>query len=115
MKSLANMKMYFEEFCAAALSIASLEVVEGWEQIVSTAFEYFEQDGNRVLSEQELCQELGIKGPSALSYVKDFIRNSDGKLNLLGFRTLIRPRRPRSPKSKCGHVAQKKEPPKSNT
>ncbi|OMP08647.1 hypothetical protein COLO4_06268 [Corchorus olitorius] len=89
MESLANGKMYFEEFCAAAISIASLQAVEGWEQIVSTAFEYFEQEENRVTSEEELCQEMGISGGRALLYVKDFIRNSDGKLNLLGFRTLI--------------------------
>ncbi|OMO87330.1 hypothetical protein CCACVL1_09121 [Corchorus capsularis] len=100
MEALKNRRMYFEEFCAAAISISSLEAVEGWEQITSTAFEYFEQEGNRVFSEQELCQELRIKGPSALSYVKDFIRNSDGKLNFLGFRKLLE--RPKPPQSKCG-------------
>ncbi|OMO63120.1 hypothetical protein CCACVL1_22473 [Corchorus capsularis] len=56
MGSLANRKMYFEEFCAAAFHICHLEGVEGGEQILSAAFEHFEQEGNQVISEEELCQ-----------------------------------------------------------
>ncbi|OMO64218.1 hypothetical protein CCACVL1_21941 [Corchorus capsularis] len=89
MGSLANRKMYFDEFCAAAIHLLHLEGVEGWEQIVSTAFEHFEQEGNQVISDEEFCQELNISGPEALSYVQDGIRNSDGKLNLIGFTKLL--------------------------
>lgn len=123
MESLAYRKMYFEEFCAAAISTHQLEALEGWEQIASTAFEYFEEEGNRVISIEELArvcsfiskllkshffwlmyyyysscicllfisicfnsllQELNV-GPSAYSFLKDWIRNSDGKLSLHGY------------------------------
>ncbi|OMO61219.1 hypothetical protein CCACVL1_23674 [Corchorus capsularis] len=78
---LADRKMYFEEFCAAAIHILHLEADGGWKQIVSAAFEHFEQEGNRVISNEEFCEELCITGPSALSSVQDCIRDSDGKLN----------------------------------
>ncbi|XP_021281473.1 CDPK-related kinase 3 [Herrania umbratica] len=84
MGSLAFRKMYFEEFCAAAISTHQLEAVEGWEQIASTAFEHFEQEGNRAISIEELARELNV-GPSAYSFLKDWIRISDGKLSLLGY------------------------------
>ncbi|KAJ0112617.1 hypothetical protein Patl1_00667 [Pistacia atlantica] len=84
MESLAYRKMYFEEFCAAAISTHQLEALEGWEQIASTAFEHFELEGNRVISIEELARELNV-GPSAYAYLKDWIRNSDGKLSLLGY------------------------------
>ncbi|XVE77321.1 hypothetical protein DITRI_Ditri13aG0053100 [Diplodiscus trichospermus] len=84
MGPLAYRKMYFDEFCAAAISTHQLEAVEGWEQIASTAFELFEQEGNRVLSIEELARELNV-GPSAYSFLKDWIRVSDGKLSLLGY------------------------------
>ena len=48
--------MDFEEFCAAAISTYQLEALEGWENIASTAFQYFEQEGNRVTSVDELAQ-----------------------------------------------------------
>ncbi len=111
MESLAYRKMYFEEFCAAAISTYQLEALDGWEQIASAAFEHFEREGNRVISLEELArvctimavglssyaywsmniilnlsllQELNV-GPSAYSFIKDWIRNSDGKLSLLGY------------------------------
>ncbi|XWS46286.1 hypothetical protein CRYUN_Cryun14cG0052400 [Craigia yunnanensis] len=84
MGSLAYRKMYFEEFCAAAISTHQLEAVESWEQIASTAFELFEQEGNRVISIEELARELNV-GPSAYSFLKDWIRISDGKLSLPGY------------------------------
>ncbi|OMO97938.1 hypothetical protein CCACVL1_04407 [Corchorus capsularis] len=93
MGPLGDRKMYFEEFCAAAMHILHLEAVDRWEQIVSTAFEHFEQEGNRVISDEEFCQELGITrkpSPAALSYVQDGIRNSDSKLNLTGYIKLLR-------------------------
>nr|XP_034904326.1 CDPK-related kinase 3-like isoform X3 [Populus alba]XP_034904327.1 CDPK-related kinase 3-like isoform X3 [Populus alba] len=84
MESLSYKKMYFEEFCAAAISTYQLEALEGWEQIASTAFEHFEEKGNRVISVEELARELNV-GPSAYTFIKDWIRNSDGKLSLIGY------------------------------
>nr|DAD18025.1 TPA_asm: hypothetical protein HUJ06_019488 [Nelumbo nucifera] len=76
-------KMDFEEFCAAAISIYQLEALEGWEQIASTAFQYFEQEGNRIISVEELAGEMNL-GPTAYSILRDWIRREDGKLNFLG-------------------------------
>lgn len=56
MEPLAREKMDFEEFCAAAISVYQLEAVAGWESIATRAFEYFEQEGNRVISVHELVQ-----------------------------------------------------------
>lgn len=56
MGPLSYRKMDFEEFCAAAISTYQLEAVEGWEHIASTAFEHFEQEGNRVISVEELAR-----------------------------------------------------------
>ncbi|KAK6918195.1 Protein kinase domain [Dillenia turbinata] len=83
MAPLSYRKMDFEEFCAAAVSTYQLEALEGWEQIASTAYEYFEQEGNRLISVDELARELNV-GPTAYSLLKDWIRSSDGKLSLLG-------------------------------
>lgn len=84
MEPLYYKKMDFEEFCAAAISAYQLEASEEWESIASTAFEYFEQDGNKVISVEELTLELNL-GPSAHSLLKDWIRVSDGKLSFLGY------------------------------
>ena len=56
MAPLSYRKMDFEEFCAAAISTYQLEALETWEQIASTAFEYFEQEGNRSVSVEELAR-----------------------------------------------------------
>lgn len=56
MAPLSYRKMDFEEFCAAAISTYQLEALEKWEQIASTAFEHFEQEGNRVISVEELAR-----------------------------------------------------------
>eukprot|EP00268_Persea_americana_P033858 TRINITY_DN3347_c1_g2_i2.p1 TRINITY_DN3347_c1_g2~~TRINITY_DN3347_c1_g2_i2.p1 ORF type:complete len:605 (-),score=83.16 TRINITY_DN3347_c1_g2_i2:295-2109(-) len=77
-------KMDFEEFCAAAISPYQLEALEEWEQIASAAFEYFEQEGNRVISVEELARELNL-GPTAHAVLRDWIREADGKLNFLGY------------------------------
>ncbi|KAK6919922.1 Protein kinase domain, partial [Dillenia turbinata] len=84
MAPLSYRKMDFEEFCAAAISPYQLEAFERWEQIASTAYEYFEQEGNRVISVEELARELKV-GPTAYSLLRDWIRSSDGKLSLLGY------------------------------
>lgn len=58
MESLSRERMDFEEFCAAAISVYQLEAVSGWESIATRAFEYFEQEGNRVISVHELVQVI---------------------------------------------------------
>ncbi|XP_022736785.1 CDPK-related kinase 4-like isoform X2 [Durio zibethinus] len=84
MEPLYYKKMDFEEFCAAAISTYQLEAFEDWESIASAAFEYFEEEGNKVISVEELALELNL-GPSSHSLLNDWIRTSDGKLNLLGY------------------------------
>ncbi|XP_043693562.1 CDPK-related kinase 3 [Telopea speciosissima] len=84
MEQLSHRKMDFEEFCAAAISTYQLEALEKWEQIASTAFEYFEQEGNRVTSVDELAREMNL-GSTAYSILNDWIRSSDGKLSFLGY------------------------------
>lgn len=84
MEPLLYRRMDFGEFCAAAISPYQLESLEDWEQIASTAFGYFEQEGNRVISAEELAQELNL-APAAHSIVQDWIRTTDGKLSFLGF------------------------------
>ncbi|PSS32964.1 CDPK-related kinase [Actinidia chinensis var. chinensis] len=84
MEPLSYRKMDFEEFCAAAISTYQLEALEGWENIASTAFKYFEQEGNRAISVEELAKEMNL-GPTAHSLLKDWIRISDGKLSFLGY------------------------------
>ncbi|XP_076890856.1 CDPK-related kinase 3-like [Bidens hawaiensis] len=83
MAPLSYRKMDFEEFCAAAISTYQLEALETWEQIGSTAFDFFEVEGNRVISVEELARELNV-GPTAHSILKDWIRD-DGKLSLFGY------------------------------
>lgn len=56
MEALSYKKMDFEEFCAAAISVYQLEVHPEWDRIATTAFEYFEETGNRVISVEELAQ-----------------------------------------------------------
>lgn len=70
MDSLAYKRMDFEEFCAAAISTYQLEALEGWEDIASIAFEYFEQEGNRPISVMELAQVW----VSDLNHVKVLIK-----------------------------------------
>ncbi|XP_047166788.1 CDPK-related kinase 4-like [Vigna umbellata] len=84
MEALSYKKMDFEEFCAAAISVYQLEVHPEWDRIATTAFEYFEETGNRVISVEELAQEMNL-GPSAYSLMGDWIRKSDGKLSLVGY------------------------------
>ena len=55
--------MDFEEFCTAAISTYQLEAFEEWESIASTAFEYFEQEGNKVISVEELALVCAICFP----------------------------------------------------
>lgn len=84
LQPLSYRRMNFDEFCAATISPFQLEALEGWEQIASTAFEYFEQEGNRVITIEELAQEMKL-APAAYSIVRDWIRPTDGKLSFLGY------------------------------
>ncbi|KAF2535885.1 hypothetical protein F2Q68_00018890 [Brassica cretica] len=84
MQPLVQKKLDFEEFCAAGVSVYQLEALEEWEQIATSAFEQFEQEGNRVISVQELAGEMSV-GPNAYLLLKDWIRSSDGKLSFLGY------------------------------
>ena len=47
--------MDFEEFCAATISPYQLEALQDWENIATTAFGYFELEGNRVIKIEELA------------------------------------------------------------
>ncbi|KAM7267730.1 hypothetical protein ACFE04_009896 [Oxalis oulophora] len=84
MEPLSHKKMDFEEFCAATVSVYQLEVLDQWEQIATTAFEYFEHEGNRIISVEDLALEMNL-GPSTHSLLKDWIRSSDGKLSFIGY------------------------------
>ncbi|XP_073000778.1 CDPK-related kinase 3-like [Typha latifolia] len=76
--------MDFEEFCAATISPYQLEALENWEQIAGTAFEHFELEGNRVITVEELAQEMNLP-LAAYSIVRDWVRPADGKLSFLGY------------------------------
>lgn len=56
MKPLSYTQMTFEEFSAAAISPYQLEALERWEIIANKAFQYFELEGNRVISVDALAQ-----------------------------------------------------------
>ncbi|XP_071934085.1 CDPK-related kinase 3-like isoform X2 [Coffea arabica] len=84
LEPLSHKSLEFEEFCAAAISVYQLEALEKWEHIASTAFEKFELEGNRVTSAEEIAKEMNV-GPAAHSLLKDWIRESDGKLSFLGY------------------------------
>ncbi|KAI3981435.1 hypothetical protein MKX01_036820 [Papaver californicum] len=99
MGQLSYKKMDFEEFCAAAISAYQLEALEGWEQIATTAFDYFEQEANRIISVEELAREMNL-GPTAHSVLRDWIRKSDGKLNFLGYTKFLHGVTLRSPNTR---------------
>lgn len=84
MEPFSSKKMDFEEFCAAAISVYQLEALEDWDKIATTAFQYFEQEGNRKIQVEELAREMNL-GPTAYTLVKDWIRSSDGNINFIGF------------------------------
>lgn len=55
LNALGYRRMYFEEFCAAALSVDQLEIVDNWEQRTRSAYEIFDKDGNRAIVIEELA------------------------------------------------------------
>ncbi|MCO5590989.1 hypothetical protein L7F22_044965 [Adiantum nelumboides] len=97
MDALAFKKMDFQEFCAAAISVHQLEALEHWEQYARTAYEYFERDGNRVVSIDELVREVGLSATVPAHVVfHDWVRHMDGKLSFTGFTKLLHGVTPRT-------------------
>ncbi|XP_074558753.1 CDPK-related kinase 3-like [Curcuma longa] len=84
LEPLSYRRMNFEEFCVATINPYQLEALKEWEQIATRAFQYFEEEGNRVISIEELAQEMNLT-PAAYSMMCDWIRPADGKLSFLGF------------------------------
>ncbi|KAJ1691516.1 hypothetical protein LUZ63_015671 [Rhynchospora breviuscula] len=88
--SLQYRKLDFDEFAAAAISVYQMEGLETWEHHARTAFDIFDQDGNRPIMIEELASELGLSTSVPVHVVlKDWIRHSDGKLSFLGFLKLL--------------------------
>ncbi|XP_042405520.1 CDPK-related kinase 3-like isoform X3 [Zingiber officinale] len=84
LEPLSYRRMDFAEFCAAAISPHHLEALDGWEQMASTGFEHFEQEGNRAISVKELAQELNLP-LTTYSVLKSWIRPEDSKFNFVGY------------------------------
>ncbi|KAG8092243.1 hypothetical protein GUJ93_ZPchr0012g21434 [Zizania palustris] len=84
LEPLAYRRMDFEEFRAATISPYQLEAMPRWEEIASIAFEYFEQEGNRTITIEELAQEMNLSS-AAYAILRDWIRPSDGKLSFIGY------------------------------
>ncbi|KAK1423846.1 hypothetical protein QVD17_19155 [Tagetes erecta] len=80
----------FGDFCAGAVNVHQLEAIDQWEQHARSAYNIFENDGNRPIVIEELASELGL-GPSVPLHVvvSEWIRHSDGKLSFLGFVKLL--------------------------
>ncbi|URD91068.1 hypothetical protein MUK42_28726 [Musa troglodytarum] len=102
LEPLSYRRMDFEEFCAAAISPYQLEALEEWEQMATTAFRYFEGEGNRVISVMELAREMNL-APAAYSMVRDWIRHADGKLSFLGYTKFLHGVTIRSSKARYGN------------
>ncbi|KAG0485260.1 hypothetical protein HPP92_009140 [Vanilla planifolia] len=90
LNALQYRKMDFDEFCAAALNVHQLEVLDRWEQHARCAYDIFERDGNRAIVIEELASELGLSPSVPVHAVlHDWIRHTDGKLSFLGFLKLL--------------------------
>ncbi|XP_076934430.1 CDPK-related kinase 5-like isoform X2 [Bidens hawaiensis] len=87
---LTTLELDLDDFCAAAVNVYQLEVLDRWEGHARSAYEIFENDGNRAIVIEELASELGL-GPSVPLHVvvSEWIRHSDGKLSYLGFVKLL--------------------------
>ncbi|KAJ3682171.1 hypothetical protein LUZ60_014744 [Juncus effusus] len=84
LEPLGYRRMDFDEFCAATITPYQLEALQDWEQIATTAFEFFELEGNCIIQIEELAQEMNLSS-AAYSIIKEWIRPSDGKLSFLGY------------------------------
>ncbi|MFS7948188.1 putative protein kinase CAMK-CDPK family [Helianthus anomalus] len=87
---LSALELDFNDFCAAAINVHQLEALDHWEQLTQSAYEIFENDGNKAIIIEELASELGL-GPSVPLHVvvSEWIQHSDGKLSYLGFVKLL--------------------------
>ncbi|PRQ47906.1 putative protein kinase CAMK-CDPK family [Rosa chinensis] len=90
LNALQYRRMAFKEFCAATLCVHQLEALDQWEQQSRYAYELFDKDGNKVVITEELASELDL-GPSVLvhAFLRDWIRQTDGKLSFVGFVKLL--------------------------
>ncbi|KAM5576454.1 hypothetical protein ABKV19_007362 [Rosa sericea] len=90
LNALQYRRMEFKEFCAATLCVHQLEALDQWEQQSRYAYELFDKDGNKVVITEELASELDL-GPSVPvhAFLRDWIRQTDGKLSFVGFVKLL--------------------------
>jgi kinase len=58
--SLQYRKLDFNEFAAAAISVYQMEGLETWEHHARTAFDIFDQEGNRPIMIEELASVWSI-------------------------------------------------------
>ncbi|KAI3786308.1 hypothetical protein L1987_39899 [Smallanthus sonchifolius] len=87
---LTALELDLDDFCAAAVNVHQLEALDRWEEQAHSAYEIFDNDGNRAIIIEELASELGL-GPSVPLHVvvSEWIRHSDGKLSFHGFVKLL--------------------------
>lgn len=55
LNALQYRRMYFDEFCAAAICVQQLEVLDNWEERTRSAYQIFEKHGNRAIVIEELA------------------------------------------------------------
>ncbi|KAL7118919.1 hypothetical protein ACP275_02G030800 [Erythranthe tilingii] len=90
LNALQYRRMYFGEFCTAAISVRQMDALDNWEKRARSAYEIFEKDGNRAIVIHELASELGLSPSVPVHTVlREWIRHCDGKLNFHGFVKLL--------------------------
>ncbi|KAL7156767.1 hypothetical protein ABFS83_02G031000 [Erythranthe nasuta] len=90
LNALQYRRMYFGEFCTAAISVRQMDGLDNWEKRARSAYEIFEKDGNRAIVIHELASELGLSPSVPVHTVlREWIRHCDGKLNFHGFVKLL--------------------------
>lgn len=90
MNAFAAHKMFFHEFCAAAMNVHQLVPMKNWDENTTKAYEHFEKKGNRLVSVEELAEEIGIpETVPASTFLQDWVRLHDGKLSFNGFMKLL--------------------------
>ncbi|EYU37708.1 hypothetical protein ABFS82_02G031000 [Erythranthe guttata] len=90
LNALQYRRMYFGEFCTAAISVRQMDALDNWEKRARSAYDIFEKDGNRAIVIHELASELGLSPSVPVHTVlREWIRHGDGKLNFHGFVKLL--------------------------
>ncbi|KAL8060536.1 hypothetical protein ABFX02_02G031000 [Erythranthe guttata] len=90
LNALQYRRLYFGEFCTAAISVRQMDALDNWEKRARSAYEIFEKDGNRAIVIHELASELGLSPSVPVHTVlREWIRHCDGKLNFHGFVKLL--------------------------